>query len=221
MGFRDKDGAPLIGWSDPEGAFEAWKRCSRGRPCDYGAMTYDRLRGSGGIQWPCTDAAPAGTERLYTEGVFNTDPDYAETYGHDLKTGAAETEDGARAKQPAGRAYLQAAEYEPSPEASSAEYPLLLTTGRTVYHFQTRTKTGRTPELEAAAPEVWAELSAADAARLGVAEGDELRLASPRRTARAGPRHGHPRGRRVRPVPLRLLGSRPGRSRRGRGPRRQ
>ena len=32
MDFRDRDGAPLIKWDDPEGAFEAWKACSRGRP---------------------------------------------------------------------------------------------------------------------------------------------------------------------------------------------
>jgi len=32
--FRDKDGAPLIKWSDAEGAFNAWHECSRGRPCD-------------------------------------------------------------------------------------------------------------------------------------------------------------------------------------------
>ena len=40
------------------------------------------------------------------------------------------------------------------------DYPLLLTTGRTVYHFHTRTKTGRAPELDAAAPDAWVELHA-------------------------------------------------------------
>jgi anaerobic selenocysteine-containing dehydrogenase len=35
MGFKDKDGAPLVKWSTPEQAFEAWKECSRGRLCDY------------------------------------------------------------------------------------------------------------------------------------------------------------------------------------------
>ena len=32
MDFRDRDGEPLIKWDDPEGAFEAWKACSRGPP---------------------------------------------------------------------------------------------------------------------------------------------------------------------------------------------
>ena len=54
----------------------------------------------------------------------------------------------------AGARSCTRADYEPSPEVTDDEYPLLLTTGRTVYHFHTRTKTGRAPELEAAAPDV-------------------------------------------------------------------
>ena len=48
----------------------------------------------------------------------------------------------------------------------------MLTTGRTVCHFHTRTKTGRAPQLVERAPEVWVELSAQDAASLGVGAGD-------------------------------------------------
>jgi len=59
MDLRDKDGQPLIKWHDPESTFEAWKDCSKGRICDYSAMSYDKLRGGSGIQWPCTDASPA------------------------------------------------------------------------------------------------------------------------------------------------------------------
>jgi ferredoxin-nitrate reductase len=180
MGFRDRDGGPLIKWTDPESAFEAWKACSRGRPCDYSAMSYDRLRGSGGIQWPCTPEAPGGTERLYSDGVFNTEPDYAEGFGHDLVTGAAFTEEEYRAKEPGGRAFLHAVDYSPSPEVTSEDYPLVLTTGRTIYHFHTRTKTGRAPELQAAAPDVWVEMCAADARALGLAAGEQVRIESPR-----------------------------------------
>jgi anaerobic selenocysteine-containing dehydrogenase len=75
------------------------------------------------------------------------------------------------------------------------EHPLLLTTGRTVYHFHTRTKTGRCPELDAAAPEVWLELAAEDAARLSVDDGDVVEVRSARGAIRA---------------PARLSGIRPG-----------
>jgi anaerobic selenocysteine-containing dehydrogenase len=195
MGFRNRDGEPLVPWTGPEDAFEAWKACSRGRPCDYSGLTYDRLR-EGGVQWPCTEDAPDGTERLYPAGRFNTDSDYAETFGQDLDTGASHTQTEHRARQPGGRAFLQATAYRPPDEAPDPEHPLLLTTGRTVYHFHTRTKTARAPELQAAAPEVWAELSETDAAGLGVRDGDRVRIASRRGSIEApvrigGIRSGH------------------------------
>ena len=178
MDFRRDDGGPLIGWTDPESAFEAWKEATRGRPCDYTALTHERLRGGSGIQWPCDEAAPDGTERLYVDGVFNTDPAYCETYGHDLTTGATQSETAYRASDPRGRAFLKTEAYRPAPEEPSADHPFLLTTGRTVYHFHTRTKTGRAPQLQAAAPSVWAELSAGDAGARGVEEGDVVRISS-------------------------------------------
>ncbi len=180
MDFRNRDGDPLIGWSDAEGAFEAWKACSKGRPCDYSGMSYALLRERGAIQWPCTAKAPEGTERLYTDGVFNTSPDYAEGFGHDMRTGASHTEEQFRAKEPRGRAFLHTLPYEPAPEMPTADYPMLLTTGRTVYHFHTRTKTSRAPQLQAAAPAPWAELSAPEAERLGIAEGDIAAIETPR-----------------------------------------
>jgi anaerobic selenocysteine-containing dehydrogenase len=180
MDFRDRDDAPLIAWHDAEGAFDAWKVCSKGRPCDYSGMTYDLLRGSSGIQWPCTEDAPEGTERLYAGGVFNTEPSYSETFGQDIKTGAPHSEAEYRAKEAHGRAFLHSAAYSDSVEQPTAEYPLLLTTGRNVYHFHTRTKTARAPELQAAAPDVWVEISPDDAADAGVEEGDLVRVVSPR-----------------------------------------
>ena len=190
MDFRDRDGRPLIPWDDPEGAFEGWKACSAGRPCDYTGLTYEKLRGGSGIQWPCTPDRPAGTERLYTDGVFHTDPDYCETYGQDLATGAEYTAEEYRARQPAGRAFLHAADYQPSPEVTSDDYPLLLTTGRDVYQFHTRTKTGRAPELNAAEPEPWVELHPDDAEALGIADGDPVEVTSRRGAVRVPARIG-------------------------------
>src|SRR5215204_1228321 len=180
MDFRDKDGQSLIKWDNPESAFEAWKECSQGRPCDYTGISYDKLRDGSGIQWPCNDEHPDGTERLYTDGYFNTETNYCETYGRDLLTGAESTEMEHRALAPAGRAFLLAAEYQPPHEEPRDEYPFPYTTGRTIYHFHTRTKTARAPQLQNAAPDVWVELSPADAESLGVEEGDMVRVESPR-----------------------------------------
>ena len=191
MGFTDQGGAPLPAWNDAEGAFEAWREASRGRPVDYTGLSYAKLRGSSGIPWPVTDDAPDGTDRLYTDGTFPTDPDVCETYGHDLVTGAEVTEVEYRAKAPQGRAFLKGTAYQPAHEEPSADFPLLYTTGRTVYQFHTRTKTARARSLDAAAPDAWVELSPADAAQLDVAEGDIVRVESPRGAIEVAARVGH------------------------------
>ncbi|WP_431245990.1 molybdopterin dinucleotide binding domain-containing protein [Leifsonia xyli] len=49
-----------------------------------------------------------------------------------------------------------------------------------MYHFHTRTKTGRSPELVTAAPEVWVELAAEDAAERGIEEGALVEVVSRR-----------------------------------------
>jgi anaerobic selenocysteine-containing dehydrogenase len=185
MGFRDKDGAPLVKWSTPEEAFEAWKECSRGRPCDYTGLSYAKLTGGSGIPWPCNERHPDGSPRIYTDHVFPTDPDYCEDYGHDLQTGGVVTPTEYRAKEPKGRAFLKPARYLPLPEEPDAEYPFLATTGRLTFHFHTRTKTGRSRELRDAAPDAFVEVSEADAARLGVGEGDWLRITSRRGSVEA------------------------------------
>jgi anaerobic selenocysteine-containing dehydrogenase len=194
MAFRDRNGHRLITWTDPESAFQAWQACSAGRPCDYTGLSYERLRG-GGVQWPCNADQPQGTERLYVDGRFNTDPGYCEDFGHDLATGADLTAEEYRAAQVDGRAFLHPAEYQPSPEVPGPEYPFRLVTGRTVYQFHTRTKTGRIPALNDAAPDVWVELNVDDAADLGIAEGDMVRVQAARGAVRG---------------PARLSGIRPG-----------
>lgn len=180
LDLRDKDGGPLVSWTDAEGAFEGWKACSRGRPCDYSGITYDKLRGGSGIQWPCTEDHPEGTERLYSDGTFFSAPDYCESYGRDLETGAPVDAVHYEAMNPDAKAILRAADYIPPHELPSDEFPLQLITGRTIYHFHTRTKTGRAPELNEAAPEVWVELSAADAQAAGLAEQDYAEITTPR-----------------------------------------
>jgi anaerobic selenocysteine-containing dehydrogenase len=180
LDLRDKDGASLVKWRTPEECFEAFKLMTHGRPCDYTGLSYGKLRGSGGIQWPCTDHAPDGTERLYTDGEFNTYTDYCEDYGHDLLTGAAHERKDHAELHAEGRAILKTGHYVPPHEEPDDEYPLLYTTGRSAYHWHTRTKTARAPQLHQAAPEMWVELASADAERLGIREGDLVRVESPR-----------------------------------------
>jgi anaerobic selenocysteine-containing dehydrogenase len=180
MDFCDRAGQPLIKWHDAEGAFNAWRECSRGRPCDYSNLSYDKLDRADGIQWPCTEKAPAGTERLYTDGVFNTAADYCELYGHDLVTGGAISPQHYRADDPKGRALIKPADYMPPAEEPDAQYPFWLTTGRVVYHWHTRSKTGRVAALRDAAPTPFVEISDDDARRLGIREGERVQVGSRR-----------------------------------------
>jgi anaerobic selenocysteine-containing dehydrogenase len=179
LGLTDRDGEPLVPWTSAEQCFEAFKRATEGQTCDYTGMSYDRLR-QGPVQWPCNVEHPDGTPRLYTDLWFHTTPDICEDYGHDLLTGAALDRKDFSALRADGRAILKSVPYKPAHEPPSDEYPLVFTSGRTVYQFHTRTKTGRTPELDAAAPEAWLEISPIDAEPRGIHEGDLVRVESRR-----------------------------------------
>jgi anaerobic selenocysteine-containing dehydrogenase len=179
MDFRDRDGAPLVKWHDAATAYAAWQQCSAGRPCDYTQLPYERLAAGEELQWP------GGRERLYGDGAFFADAGYCESYGKDLATGEPDDEATYRELNPDGRAILRATAYVPPEEPIDVEFPLQLNTGRSVYHFHTRTKTARAPELEAAAPDVWVELSRADAEAHGIREGEAVDVVSRRGRVRA------------------------------------
>ncbi|SOD66643.1 Molybdopterin oxidoreductase Fe4S4 domain-containing protein [Streptomyces zhaozhouensis] len=187
MELRDREGRPLPPWTGPEEAWTAFTALTRGRGCDQSALDYAGLRATRGVQWPCTERAPHGTERLYTDHVFPTGAAVCEDYGYDLVTGAQHEADEYRAHDPAGRAFLKAAPYLPPHEEVDADHPLTLTTGRRVHQWHTRTKTGRVPELRDAAPDVRVELHPDDAAAHGIAEGDLVRVTSRRGTTVRAP----------------------------------
>ena len=172
MDFRTKDGSPLMDSADPEKMFKSWQGMSKGRPCDYTGMSYEKLKDGVGIQWPCNEEHPGGTERLFSDGVFFTDTEYCESFGHDLETGAPWTKAQYDAINPAGRAILKYCHYLPESEAPNDEYPLQLSTGRRARQFHTRTKTGRTKELQDRDPENYIQISEHDAKELGIGEGD-------------------------------------------------
>lgn len=109
-----------------ESAFDAWAASTEGRPCDYTGLSHARLRTApSGIQWPCNAGRPDGTERLYVDGRFWSAPDYCESYGRDMVTGAPLSPTEYRALNPDARAVLKAAEYplrtsRPAPSTPSS-----------------------------------------------------------------------------------------------------
>lgn len=181
MGLRDLDGAPLIGYRDPEGAFDEWRRVSKGCIPDYSGMSYARLAEAEGLQWPCTDDAPDGTARLYTALEFPTAVTVAEAFESNLETGHEHTMREYREKRdPKGLAFFVAAHYEPPAEDTDGEYPLIAISGRLAYHWHTRTKTARAPSLHDAAPSMFVSISTPDAERHAIADGARVRVSSRR-----------------------------------------
>jgi anaerobic selenocysteine-containing dehydrogenase len=83
---------------------------------------------------------------------------------------------------PHGKAFLKGSDYLPPHEIPDDDYPLWLTTGRLVYHFHTRTKTGRAKALEDAAPDAFIQISEEDAATYGIKNGDMIEVTSRRGT---------------------------------------
>ena len=187
MELTDKDGKPLIGYGTPEKAFEEWRMVSKGTIPDYSGMTYAMMRERGGVQWPCNEKAPNGTVRLYTDHHFPSEVEIAESYEKDLRTGHEHTYHEYEAKvDPRGKAFLLAGEYEAPVDDVDEEFPMVVVTGRQVYHWHTRTKTAKAPLLADAAPRAFIGVNEADAAELGIGDGDRVRVTS-RRGSVEGP----------------------------------
>ena len=72
---------------------------------------------------------------------------------------------------------MQQIEFTPSEETTSAEFPLLLITGRTLYQFNAGTMTMRTANAELR-PVDTLDISAEDAGRLSLGEGERVRVRS-------------------------------------------
>jgi ferredoxin-nitrate reductase len=181
MNLRDQSGQPVILYTDPQGAFDEWREISRGCIPDYSGMSYQKLADRGGIQWPCNDEHPEGTVRLYTTPHFPSQWQISESYEKDLATGHEHTlEEYRQRRDPQGRAVLVATDYHPPLETTNDEFPIIAISGRQAYHWHTRTKTAKAPQLQEAAPEVFVAVNRTDADRIGVLDGDRVRVVSRR-----------------------------------------
>jgi predicted molibdopterin-dependent oxidoreductase YjgC len=79
-----------------------------------------------------------------------------------------------------GKGRFVAAEHVPPAELPDEQYPLMLTTGRVIYHWHGAEMTRRARGLNEVYPEALIEVSPKDAQRAGVADGELIRLASRR-----------------------------------------
>lgn len=141
--------------SAPADAFEELRRASAGGVADYSGITYERIRREDGVFWPCPGEGHPGTPRMFLDGFATAD----------------------------GRARFHAVEFQPPAEEPDREYPLYLTTGRTMAQYQSGTQTRRVGALMRAAPEAFVQIHPSMARTFGVREGDQVRLSTRRGTA--------------------------------------
>ena len=120
----------------------------------YGGISHERLDGAEvagrGLQWPCPTPDAPGTPIMHVGGFTR------------------------------GRGKFSDAEYRASDELPCEEFPLVLMTGRVLHHYNACAMTSRTEGLNAIGDSSFIELNDADAAALGVADGDAVRVASRR-----------------------------------------
>ena len=116
----------------------------------YAGISYARIEKEGGIQWPCPDIDHPGTPYLHKDGFKR------------------------------GKGLLTAIEYKPPAELPDETYPLLLTTGRMQFHYHTGSMTRRCKSLNTLAPESLLDMHPEDAKKLGIEEGELVRLSSRR-----------------------------------------
>jgi len=103
-----------------------------------------------GLQWPCPDQNHKGTPILHTE-----------TFSR-------------------GKGQFVPLKYNPPAESPDKKYPFVLTTARSLYHYQTGTMTRKVSDLNRILSEEFVEINPADAASLNIHDGEEVKITSRR-----------------------------------------
>jgi formate dehydrogenase major subunit/formate dehydrogenase alpha subunit len=137
-------------WPEYRTPEDAWNEFADLSP-NWSGIRYDRIE-EVGLQWPCTDRDHPGSPYLHAP----------------------------HPARPNGKGKFYPVEYQPPIEQPDSEYPFVLSTGRTLYHYNSATMTMREPGVVDKQEDPFFEISPEDAAALGVSEGDWVRLVSRR-----------------------------------------
>ena len=116
----------------------------------YAGITWERIEGDG-LQWPVPTLEHPGVPYLHRDGNFTR-----------------------------GRGLFQPAEWRPPAEVPDSSYPLVLTTGRRLWHYHTGTQTRNCAGFDEIFGEELVEISPEDARDLGIADGEYVDVVSRR-----------------------------------------
>ena len=164
LGYGDS-----FNYSSIDDIFEEYRRCAAGTGYDVAPL--ERLRKERGVRWPVPG------DGMGQEGSIR----YAHPYDPYVK------EPGIKFYgKPDGKAVIFLRPQADPAEVPTSEYPFYLTTGRLLEQWHTMTMTGTVPQLSRIAEvqtggDGWfVEVNPADAAELGLEDGDKVKLSSPR-----------------------------------------
>jgi len=141
--------------AEPEAVFGELRRASAGGPADYAGISYERIAAEDGVFWPCPAGDHPGTPRMFLDAFSTAD----------------------------GRARFVPIEHRPAAEDLDTEYPVYLTTGRLMQHYQSGAQTRRVRALREAQPEPMVEVHPDLAEAHQLSEGDRVRVVSRRGAA--------------------------------------
>ncbi len=118
----------------------------------YGGITPERIAAGERLQWPCPNSSHPGTKYLHKNGFVR------------------------------GKGLLSAIDHLPSKEMPCDDYPYVMSTGRMLFHYHTGSMTRKTRALPQYCPGPYVELCQEDCEKLGVKDGEAVRVSSRRGT---------------------------------------
>lgn len=132
-------------------ANDVWDDMRAVTPSMFGC-TYEKMELPESMHWPCPTIEHPGTPILHTERFATAD----------------------------GKGQFFGIDYRPPAEVADAEYPYTLMTGRLIFHYHSRSQTGRAKDLDREVPRSYAQINVEDARKLGIKDGELVKLKSRR-----------------------------------------
>jgi assimilatory nitrate reductase catalytic subunit len=140
-------------FDSPEDIFNELRVASKGGIADYYGITYEKLDKMQGVFWPCPTEESEGMPRLFEDLKFNF---------------------------PDGKARILSFEHKGPNEKTSKEYPIILSTGRVVFHYLSGNQTRRIETLRNFCPDPYVEIHPNLAKKYSISNGETVKVSSPR-----------------------------------------
>jgi assimilatory nitrate reductase catalytic subunit len=140
-------------YDSPEDIFNELRVASKGGTADYYGITYEKLDKMQGVFWPCPTEESEGMPRLFEDLKFNF---------------------------PDGKARILSFEHKGPNEKTSQEFPIIMSTGRVVFHYLSGNQTRRIEALRNFCPDPYVEIHPNLAKKYNISNGETVKVSSAR-----------------------------------------